>query len=212
MSNVAGSIPLVLNVASPLVLRPASPTLSPSAPPSIGLPCSSTAPSASSRRRAAPRSARLRKLKRPSPPCVGEGDVAVERTDLPSEGVRSFHAATMLRTEVSGERGDVCGRRSDDAVGVAVVVKPVNVFEYEPVPVTDPGAELPPEPVRVYVSVVVRVWVNVLLVVGVNRESDVRGVPREGGESTEDIVAMGPEDDTEEPALLLFVGEEGREL
>ena len=58
----------------------------------------------------------------------------------------------------------------------------------------------------------VRVWVYVLLVVGVKRESDVRGVPREGGESTEDIVVIGPEDETAEPALLLFVGEEGREL
>lgn len=46
------------------------------------------------------------------------GDLAVL---LPS-GVRSFHAATMLRTDVSGERGDVCGRRSDDAVGVPVKV------------------------------------------------------------------------------------------
>ena len=97
-----------------------------------------------------PRSARLRTLKSPSP-CVGDGLVAAERTDLPSDGVRSFHAATMLRTDVSGERGDVCGRRSEDAVGVAVDVKPVNVFEYEsvPVPVTEPEAALLPEPVRV---------------------------------------------------------------
>lgn len=116
----------------------------------------------------------------------------------------------MLRTEVSGERGDVCGRRSDE-VGVAVDVKPVNVFEYEPVPVTEPDAELPPEIVRVWASVPERVWVNVLLVVGVKRDSEVSGVPRYVGETIEDIVVMGPEDDTEEPPLLL-VGEEGREL
>jgi len=53
-----------------------------------------------------------------------------------AKGVRSFQAATMLRTEVSGERGEVCGRRRGDAVGVpvkvAVPVKVsvgVNVFE-----------------------------------------------------------------------------------
>ena len=140
-------------VASPLVLIPASPppSLSPSSPPT-GLPCLSTAPNARSRSLAVPRSARLRTLNNPSP-CVGDGDVAAERADLPSDGVRSFHAATMLRTDVSGERGDVCGRRSEDAVGVAVDVKPVNVFEYVPVPVpvpvTEPEAALLPEPVRV---------------------------------------------------------------
>ena len=48
----------------------------------------------------------------------------LDRADFPSEGVRSFHAATMFLTEVSGERGDVCGLRRDEAVGVAVVVKP----------------------------------------------------------------------------------------
>lgn len=120
ISNVAGSIPLVLIVASPLVLARASAALSPSS----NLPISLDVPSL---RRAAPRSARLRKLKRPSPPCVGDGDVVFERIDLLNDGVRSFHAATILRTEVSGERGEVCGRRREDAVGVAVVVKPVNV-------------------------------------------------------------------------------------
>lgn len=41
--------------------------------------------------------------------------------DFAREGVRSFHAATMLRTEVSGERGDACERRRDP-VGVSVPV------------------------------------------------------------------------------------------
>ena len=56
----------------------------------------------------------------------------LDRIDLLSDGVRSFHAATMLRTDVSGDRGDVCGRRREEAVGVAVVVKPVKVFVYVP--------------------------------------------------------------------------------
>ena len=44
-------------------------------------------------------------------------------------GVRSFHAATIFRTEVKGDRGDVCGRRSGDAVGVTVAgAVAVNVF------------------------------------------------------------------------------------
>ena len=44
-------------------------------------------------------------------------------------GVRSFHAATIFRTEVRGDWGDICGRRSGDAVGVTVAgAIAVNVF------------------------------------------------------------------------------------
>lgn len=92
----------MLSVGSPLVLAPAPTVLS---APSIGMPCSSTSPDPL--RRAAPRSARLRRLNKPSSPCVGEGVAPAERLDFPREGVRSFHAATILRTEVRGERGDV---------------------------------------------------------------------------------------------------------
>lgn len=185
-------------LASPLVLMPAS-----YPPPSTRRPLSSSPPNARSLNRAFPRSARLRRLKRPSP-CVGEGDVLLDRTDLPRDGVRSFQAATMFLTEVSGDRGDVCGLRNEDAVGVAVVVKPelvkVFVLVYELVAVG---------PVPVKVLGPLRVCVNVPLLVGGNRESADRDVgPRGGGERREDI---GPEDDTVDPDLLL-VGDDGREL
>lgn len=48
---------------------------------------------------------------------IGETDDSVDDCAFPRAGVRSFHAATMFRTEVRGERGDVCGRRKDDTVG-----------------------------------------------------------------------------------------------
>ena len=121
-----------------------------------------------------------------------------------SEGVRSFHAATMFRTEVRGERGEVWGRRREEAVGVAVVVKPVNVFVFVYVPEVA-------VPEGVYVLVPLRVWVNVPLLVGKKRESVDSVVPRAEGDMREDVAVIGPEDDTDEPALLL-VGDEGREL
>jgi len=50
-----------------------------------------------------------------------------------SEGVRSFHAATMLWTDVSGEQGDVCGRRRVEVRVMLVVLDAVpdavKVFE-----------------------------------------------------------------------------------
>ena len=52
---------------------------------------------------------------------------------------------------------------------------------------------------------------NVPLDVGTKLESEDRVVPRAGGDMSEDVAVIGPEDDTDEPALL-FVGEEGREL
>ncbi len=191
MSNV-GSTPLVLN-ASPLL---ASATLC--APVDVDLPISSTSRSLG---RAPPREARRRTLNRPSP-WDGEGEVVFERTDLLRDGVRSFHAATMFRTDVSGDRGDVWGRRSDEAVGVAVVVKPVKVLLYVP-DVEVPGP--------VYVLGPLRDRMNVSVLVGTKRESEDRVVPRAGGDINEDIVVTGSEADRDEP-VLLFVGEEGREL
>jgi len=51
------------------------------------------------------------------------------------EGERLFHAATTLRTELNGERGDVCGRRSEGPwavilVSVVLYEVEVNVFEW----------------------------------------------------------------------------------
>jgi hypothetical protein len=48
-------------------------------------------------------------LKNPSSGVVSVNDTC---DDLSIEGERLFHAATMLRTELNGERGDVCGRLS----------------------------------------------------------------------------------------------------
>lgn len=48
--------------------------------------------------------------------------------DRLSDGVLSFHSATMFRTDAKGDLGDVCGRRR---VEVGVIDVPVNV----PVPV-----------------------------------------------------------------------------
>ena len=56
-----------------------------------------------------PLSARRRMLKNPS-----SGVVSADTCDdLSIEGERLFHAATMLRTELNGDRGDVCGRLSE---------------------------------------------------------------------------------------------------
>jgi hypothetical protein len=57
-----------------------------------------------------PLSARRRMLKIPSSGVVSAADTC---DDLSMEGERLFHAATMLRTELNGERGDVCGRLSE---------------------------------------------------------------------------------------------------
>lgn len=63
-----------------------------------------------------PLSARRRMLKNPSSGVTSVDDL-LELTwdDLSSEGDRLLHAATMLRTELSGERGDACGRLSEVA-------------------------------------------------------------------------------------------------
>jgi len=57
-----------------------------------------------------PRSHRM--LKKPSSSVTSDSDDLLELTwdDLLIEGERLFHTATMLRTELSGERGDACGR------------------------------------------------------------------------------------------------------
>lgn len=179
---------------------------------------------AESRSRMLPRSALLLRLNKPSP--LPGGDVASpdvadpgadERPDLIVDGVLSFQAATILRTDVSGERGDVCGRRREP-VGVSVpefVLVKVFVFVPEGVNVL----------VFVWVNVFVLVLVYVLVyalglrypvpvrvsvVVGlrtldVASDSDV--APLVGGERNDDI-EIGPEpEDTE-----LFVGDEGLEL
>ena len=49
-------------------------------------------------------------LKNPSSGVVSVADTC---DDLSIEGERLFHAATTLRTELNGERGDVWGRLSD---------------------------------------------------------------------------------------------------
>jgi hypothetical protein len=82
-------------------------------------------------RRMLPRSARRRRLNSPSSLVVVRVDELTEsvlsaRAALRSDsGVRSFHAAMMLRTDVSGERASAgvggCGRRSG-AMLVAVAV------------------------------------------------------------------------------------------
>ena len=59
-----------------------------------------------------PLSARRRMLKNPSSGVTSD-DLLELTWDLSSEGDRLFHAATMLRTEVRGERGDACGRLSE---------------------------------------------------------------------------------------------------
>lgn len=87
--------------------------------------------------RASPLSARRRKLNKPSScpvvcACTGGVFGSPPLRGVPSDGVRCFHAATMLRTEVNGERGEVCGRRSGVCVGVvvpvSVSVNPVRVL------------------------------------------------------------------------------------
>jgi hypothetical protein len=69
-------------------------------------------------------------LPSPSPP---QGEVGTEpgTDDFPpdfAKGVRSFNAATILRTEVNGERGDVWGRRREDDGGGVPETVVVNVL------------------------------------------------------------------------------------
>jgi hypothetical protein len=71
-----------------------------------------------------PLSARRRMLKNPSSGVVSTADTC---DDLSMEGERLFHAATMLRTELNGERGDVCGRLSEVPWVVALVL--VKLYE-----------------------------------------------------------------------------------
>ena len=49
------------------------------------------------------------------------------------------------------------------------------------------------------------------LLIGGKRESEEKVMPRAGGDVNDDVVVIGPLDETDEPALLL-VGDEGREL
>jgi hypothetical protein len=119
---------------------------------------------------------------------VSDGDLGV----LSREGVRSFHAAIILRTDVKGERGDVCGRRREETVGVTLVefdtvLDAVKVFE------------------KVLAKPLGLNWVPLrVTVVG----------PLVGGESKDDMDRDSDieddADDTVEPALL-FAGEVGRE-
>jgi hypothetical protein len=62
-------------------------------------------------------------LKNPSSGVTSDGDL-LELTcdDISMEGERLFHAATTLRTEVNGDRGDVCGRFNDATWVVALVL------------------------------------------------------------------------------------------
>lgn len=108
-----------------------------------------------------------------------------------SEGVRSFHAATMLRTDVSGERGDVCGRRRVEVDGVMLVMLDAvldAVKVLENVLAKSLGLSCVP----------VRVRVVLPLVGGANKDD----MERES--ETEDA------DEIVDPALL-FAGDEGRE-
>lgn len=119
---------------------------------------------------------------------MSDGDFGV----LSREGVRSFHAAIILRTDVKGERGEVCGRRREETVGVTLVVfdavlDAVKVFE------------------KVLAKSLGLNWVPLrVTVVG----------PLVGGDSKDDVDRESDmEDETEdtvEPALL-FAGEEGRD-
>jgi len=74
-------------------------------------------------------------LKNPSSGVASIDDLVEPTPDeLSMEGERLFHAATTLRTEVSGDRSDVCGHFNDVIWVVALVlVGPqeveVNVFE-----------------------------------------------------------------------------------
>jgi len=57
-------------------------------------------------------------------PSSGVASIVLELTcdDLSMEGERLFHAATTLRTEANGDRGDVCGRFNDVIWVVALVL------------------------------------------------------------------------------------------
>jgi hypothetical protein len=119
--------------------------------------------------------------------------------------VRSFHTATIFRTEVRGDWGDVCGRRSGDAVGVtAVGAVAVNVFV---------GVNVLKN-VSVYVLVNVPVFWDVpavLVRVSVQvsvANRDVR--PCGGGDIRLEIGCEVETDDADEPECLL-VGEDDLE-
>ena len=104
-------------------------------------------------------------------------------------GVRSFHAATMLRTEVRGERGDVCGRRKDETVGetaeeLVALLAPAKVLE------------------KVLAKSVGLSRVALLPVVAVS--------PLVGGAKRDEADRGSETEEMVEPALL-FAGDEGRE-
>jgi hypothetical protein len=76
-----------------------------------------TARRASLKRARAPSTLRLIPRK-PSVSTDGETDETDSATDFSpgraAAGVRSFHNATIFRTEASGDRGEVCGLRNPD--------------------------------------------------------------------------------------------------
>ena len=113
-------------------------------------------------------------------------------------GVRSLHVATIFRTEVRGDRGDVCGRRSGDTVGVTVAV---NVFV---------GVNVL-ENVSAYVLVnVPGLWNVPAVLVSMSVQGSVADkdvTPRSGGNIRLEIGCEVDEtDDADEPECLL-VGE-----
>lgn len=95
----------------------------------------------------------------------------------------------MLRTEVRGERGDVCGRRKDETVGemaeeLVALFASAKVLE------------------NVLAKSLGLSWVPLLLVVAVG--------PLVGGAKRDEADRGSETEDKVEPALL-FAGDEGRE-
>lgn len=139
------------------------------------------------------RETRLRRPKSPSGFTTSETDDSVDECAVfPKAGVRSFHAATRLRTDMRGERGDVCGRRKGETVGEMAdeAVAPLasaKVFEN----VLAKSLGLSCVPLLLVVAVGP-------LVGGAKRDED------DKASETEDVEEMV------EPALL-FAGDEGRD-
>lgn len=139
------------------------------------------------------REARLRRPKRSSGFTTSEIDDSVDDCAVsPKAGVRSFHAATRLRTDIRGERGDVCGRRKEETVGemadeAVALLASAKVLEN----VLAKSLGLSCVPLLPVVAVGP-------LVGGAKRDED------DKASETEDAVEMV------EPALL-FAGDEGRE-
>ena len=136
---------------------------------------------------------------------MGDGDVA-DRSDLPIDGVRSFHRLITLRTWLNAVRslGDICRGVIVVDVGVMVVaLRLESVFELGFVYV----AVSVPDTVYVFVDTGVRLVTVVPTVLVTLRESQDNALcVRGGGDSMEDIVVLGPEYDAAEP-----VREDGRD-